>query len=918
MKSYHRGINLIELLIAITITAIVAIPMVNALRSMLSTWNKGSNQLETIKTSHLSFNPLLEKLRFASHINTVSLSNNSFGYIQYTDTANRIFTVFYNSDFNKNFFNVPNNFPENSLVFFRDELSPTPELLIQHISLFSIETYAEDSSLFFRVVSPNNTSDPDYNRIISLKINATISKDGFEESLEQLIDLAKTPFDASSTLSIGDDSLTFMDMLSSYDSIEINENNIAFNGDVLSLPSFVHPIKILHTSRYFDTISDALDVAQSGDIILVGYVESGYIENFIVPEGVTIRGGYNPLTWERDLIHYPSKIYIREGINLIDSVSSIIAMEDNATIDGLVLDAKDLTHAIYAKNVNNITIMNTQIDNVDVAMYLENISGSLIQNSVTANISGLSITNSTEVSIIRNSFTSFNQLSVANVLLRGNNSVLFANNYITGGYIGLSILNSINQTLANNAITQADYFGLSIINLNSSTMYNNIIAKNNIGVFLDITTMGDFASSDFNYNFLANNEFSQSNNLPLNGTNIAVNLSDYIWENENPYFSDIHSFMLKSSPPSSPLIDAGFGSNEVYTNGNPSLGNSTNDIGLYGGAYSGRVGIPVKFLFTTALSNTAILNLIEQSYPGDFLFFNSGTYDITQTIILKPYQYLGGLLSNLSLLNHLGSSSLIDCADHTIIEQLAFQGNQHSILSATSVDHVSISQLIFKDASNAINIATTSANIQFCTFYNCTTGINITNTYTGSINFNIFESNVLGINNNTNTAVFSSHNLFYNNGTFFSGSVIEDNNVSNDYSSFRNADSNRFELISTSNAINKHLDYDSGAIDYFHHFGQYISMPIQNPIDRFYKTLRIDYAHPPETFQVLSGVTIGFMNNNKSITLNTQILIDSEDLNSVTVDLPPSIIADDMQLIIQLDSFTFGRSPYIDDITLSW
>ena len=77
MKPYHRGINLIELLIAITITAIIAVPMVNVLRSMLTTWTKGSNQLESIKTATLLFNPLVEKLRFASSINLVSLTDNN-------------------------------------------------------------------------------------------------------------------------------------------------------------------------------------------------------------------------------------------------------------------------------------------------------------------------------------------------------------------------------------------------------------------------------------------------------------------------------------------------------------------------------------------------------------------------------------------------------------------------------------------------------------------------------------------------------------------------------------------------------------------------------------------------------------------------------------------------------------------------
>ena len=83
MKSYNRGINLIELLVAITITAILAVPMVNALRNMLETWQKGSNQLESIKTSHLYLDPLLEKLRYAVSIDNVSLSTNNWSFIMF-------------------------------------------------------------------------------------------------------------------------------------------------------------------------------------------------------------------------------------------------------------------------------------------------------------------------------------------------------------------------------------------------------------------------------------------------------------------------------------------------------------------------------------------------------------------------------------------------------------------------------------------------------------------------------------------------------------------------------------------------------------------------------------------------------------------------------------------------------------------
>ena len=54
------------------------------------------------------------------------------------------------------------------------------------------------------------------------------------------------------------------------------------------------------------------------------------------------------------------------------------------------------------------------------------------------------------------------------------------------------------------------------------------------------------------------------------------------------------------------------------------------------------------------------------------------------------------------------------------------------------------------------------------------------------------------MNANLGIMITASHNLFYDNDTLYSGSVNENDNVTNVYSSFRAPDLNRFELIASS------------------------------------------------------------------------------------------------------------------------
>ena len=189
------------------------------------------------------------------------------------------------------------------------------------------------------------------------------------------------------------------------------------------------------------------------------------------------------------------------------------------------------------------------------------------------------------------------------------------------------------------------------------------------------------------------------------------------------------------------------------------------------------------------------------------------------------------------------------------------------------------------------------------------------------IAYNLIENETmsgLGIDNTALDTALSHYNVFYNVQTLYSGGVSHPHDVTNTQSMLRSPQSNRYELIATANIIDIDQNIDVGAMEYYYQKGTFTSDFITSDIDRYYKTVTIDFVHPENTKQVLSEVFVGFMHLGKSTIAPNTILIDSETIDSATITLPVTVIADNMQFFIQLVSYTPGRSPYVSKATLSW
>jgi competence protein ComGC len=915
MNSKQKGITLVELIIVITVIAIIIIPFSNAFRATLTIWKTGSKSLELSKNTHVYSTTLKEKLHYIKSVNLLSLNSNNNGFINYTDSFDQTFLIFLNSTQNQATFNLNNDLDPHNIVISYVETSPTVELLIPNATYFNLESYVEDPTLAFKVISANNVTSPNYDAINSIKFIIKVESNSLSDTIEHIVDLSKTPIKDTGTTTFGTQDQLFQNINNNSTAIQTPFNDFLSDGDIIRLEQSSFTVTIQHSGNYYSTITDALNNAKAGDTVLVGYSPDGYNENLNIPAGISLKGGYNPITWERNLATYPTNINTKEGLTISAGVTSVIFLNENSTIDGFNIDARTLDIAIYAKDTQNISIRNTTITNCDIGIYLDTVSGDIIQNNITANKNTLSINNATTLLISRNNLQSNNFAQKANVSIQTATDLNIVNNLISNGYSGMDITNLTNSFIAHNAFTKAQNFALDLTNLNSCQLNNNIISENNLGIIVSSSSPGNLTNQDLNNNFFANNKFGDSINFNLNASNISVSLSDIQWENSNPYFSSTTAFTLLND---SPLIDAGLGSQETYTSSNPSKGTQTNDIGIYGGSNAGRIGIGNQISITADLTNSAITTRITNSFPGDIIVFSTGDFNISTPIQLKPYQYLGGTNSRTTKLNHLTASTLINVTNENYLEHFYINANTNTAISIVDSLKQHLTNLIIVNASTAISLQNSVATIRNITFYECTTGVKFNNNTSGDIAFSIFDSLNLGIENTSTTFVVSTRNIFANTNTLYSGNILNTTDYADTMSNLRNPTQDIFELKPTANAINFYNHTDAGSIEYYIYEGVFSTTPITSKIDRYYKNLSLTFLTNQSQPTSLSEIEIEFLNNNKTYTLADIILLDSETITSKNISLPLSIIADDFTLNIYLKSYSFNSTPFIDSLTLSW
>lgn len=913
MSNKNKGLSMVELIVVLGIMAIISLPLLRILKVTLDYWDSGQESLQTSMDMHYLLTSLIIELNQIQTVTDIADLTNEAAYIQYTDEKGDANTIFLNTVENQELLSLSNNFEEDDIVYIDKDGVSSP--LISNVLLFKLQSFREKAD-FIRAVTPNNIVDGSYDEINSLRFSIQTKVNDRVEYLEQLVDVARDTLEFSGSVEFG----ATENLLAEYEEngYELDNMAIEVDGDGVSYLTLIprdETVKILNTGEYFSTISDALSAAVSGDIVLVGYREDGYVENLIIPEGVSLYGGYDPVTW----LHDPQnrKVDLTSQSGILFQEGSVL-MNSNTLISGFSINGQNLQYAILALNIDNIKIINNEIADVDNPIYVEGVNQAEIYgNSVTANQYSLYLNAVENAVIFRNRFNSNNALLKENVVILNSELISFVNNLITNGYYCFRVTASTSVDIVNNIFSNAQNFGVLIKNLASSTFKNNVVMQNNVGISIISSEAGVFSSADINYNLFLNNTYGHTLDLALDATNIQDTISDFEMNFANPYFVDLNDFELLQT---SVLIDGGAPVaeyNDMYFDDNPSKGIARNDIGLYGGQFAGRVGYP--YVIALDLDNTGqVLTLLNESYQGDVFTLPEGSFDLDISFDMKPFQVISGEGSFTTVLSNLSGASLFNVANDNILSNFMIESVFQDAITVDIDDDVIIRNLFVTGEQSSILVSDGLARLYYNSFHLVNSPVIVQNDANITFSYNVVNEAVTGLTNQSSSTVLSQNNIFTSVDTLYSGLVSDTNDLAQDESVFWDEDSGIYILSPTSNAVEIDTIRDAGALGFYEDSGSILFSQINSNVDRQYSSIVFDYLAETGNKFAVSAIYVEFIDGTASLLMDDYIVIDQETATSNTLTLPNNIVSDSLFLKVYFYSYTFNHTPIVDTITLSW
>ena len=191
-----RGFTLLEFLIGLFVTAILAAALTMAIKSSTALFQDAQSQLRSQSSLFSTLPYMNDALKSAKKITAVSLKDNDTGYLQYQTQDDQTISIFMNTQDNQTRFNASNSLSTHNIMatFSQGGNVSLPELMIASVVSFNIETYKEVPA-HFQVISINNVVSVNLAEIISIKQSLVQSVNHQNSYFELVLDRIQTPLE---------------------------------------------------------------------------------------------------------------------------------------------------------------------------------------------------------------------------------------------------------------------------------------------------------------------------------------------------------------------------------------------------------------------------------------------------------------------------------------------------------------------------------------------------------------------------------------------------------------------------------------------------------------------------------------------------------------------------------------------------
>jgi prepilin-type N-terminal cleavage/methylation domain-containing protein len=923
---HSKGFTLIELLVGMAVMALIAIPLFDIIRGAFETFNRGTDTLVLSADIHNTTPDLGRNLEYSRRIETVSLRDNKAGYIQYVDAEGRTITLFQNSDENQSLFSATNSFSSENIVavYTESSVDSSPEILVPDITAFQIETYAHSS---FSIASANNISTINVDTITSLQFRLDARNKHASDTAEFLVRLSRTPIENDGSHTYGIVGAPFSDLdfngfTHSGVTTALDDTGGEADGLYLLTPS-LETVKIKNTGLYFSSIQAAVDAASAGDTIMVGYRSEGYVENVFIEnkENIRIVGGYNPENWTRDPETYPTLLKNRGGFSIDDITAALyIKNSEKCHIESLSIDGSDLRHGVYVLSSEDISLSRLSIDKVDRSVILSQSTVAFSNNAVTGNEYALFVTSTEPVMIERSRFFSFDITKRESTITLDNaGNTVIRNCLILGGFNGIHAKSSSAFTLINSVVDLPENFGVFLQGCTGTTIQNTALCNGTIGL---VESPAD-PSKTIAYNYYLNQEvrasdpstLSEEANSYVSPKPSHVNVET--WTAGNSYFEDTIHYIPRTTGQT--LVDNGTGGQDI-TSYAGSRGTSLNDVGLYGGPYGGRNGLPDIHKIASTDSQATILSTLSNSWPADTILFEQGTYPLTAQLDFKEHQTIMGAGPMDTVISN-SATDLMSLQPDSQLSYLALVGDSDNkgIILPTSGEAI-INNVVLRDLYLGIETTGASALVSFSTFHTTRTAFRQAGSAQSTLNYSIVAHSNLGFENDSSNSLTGMSNLFHNTLVLFSGSYASSGDESQVASSplFWDENNDLLQLSPDSNAIDISSVYDAGAFEFFEFSGFVQTPEYPSDIPRDYDQIHINIGGLPSLSAPMSQIEVAYELGDSSVTLSPTVIVSKDITFSHTWDLPPNVITEKLKVNVKMTSFTPGRTPYLNELKVIW